>query len=387
MLQEIATGVHDGVFAGEKAVARGADAAIGVISRLPLMPLWVTGRVYFAITLLFFGAQFDTFAFHLILFRLTGYRQVEASFKAMIAKCKQARAAVKDAYDEASRAKELLATDKEVNKALEKDVQVALNQGVIRMRKVQELADLHRESIHSLLEQKKKAQYAALGLGTLIGFSLMDNARAIYSSLALAIAGSTITLAGIVTLVKTCADLLEKDFERLMGPLFDDKVADAPLDEVESYVVSAFSGSIKTASKVAWILMPVMLYTIQTKSTKAALLFSLCFYAGSVLEMYIIRGINRWTPLKVYKDGRFAAILHLSLAAMGMLLHDYHHAEGHIDGECHGWLGPLPAICEPLIGVLKKVSIYIDGSAGQISWHDSQGTMSIQTAVRALLGK
>ncbi|CAM9206464.1 unnamed protein product, partial [Chrysoparadoxa australica] len=280
-----------------------------VLSFLPLLPLWHGGRFMFALSLLFFGAQFDTLAFHLIIFRLTGYKEVAEDFQKMANDYRKAQANVADAAATvASAAKEaplpldLLAHRRSILRVMADDCdKVYKKGGAVSAQDVNMLVQVHRPIIEEYLAEKEESR-ALLSKATSYQHiikpkSMLKNVKELYASFAVAVAGSSFQIAGLATLAKVAADLLKDDVKRLLGPVLDEEAEEAIKKEgdVGEYVLKVLDGPVSNIANLAWISMPVALYYMYKQSTKLAVLFSLCFYAARMLEVYVIRMINHWT--------------------------------------------------------------------------------------------
>ncbi|KAG5176913.1 hypothetical protein JKP88DRAFT_270768 [Tribonema minus] len=319
-----------------------------------LTPVWRLVKLLFGISILFYGSNFQTIAFHIIIFRISGYKSVIKHCRDLVSHYKKARKATALAARHTLSLNESLAQQKlrrEEREHMLRDRQEMLRDGRITAEEARQFITRHRQEIRAIAAQQDQlaaASSSIMALRTAIPWkALSTTLRDLYAALVTSVTASTFKAAGRFTMALYCGDVLKRDVIALLGPCIDPLSYEAELcTDLESIMMGPAAARATFAGVAATAALLTMFY----RDPEWALQLSLCFLGSSVVIGYlemVLDPLARRFKVRQLSRSPLSAILHLLLTAVGWRYH------------CHAG-ATKEFVCLPLIKVLEWGNAFLN---------------------------
>ncbi|CAM9797704.1 unnamed protein product [Ectocarpus sp. 12 AP-2014] len=294
-----------------------------------LYPLWHTLRGMFGLSLLFYGEDFATLAFHIVVFRISGWKKAAKSKDELVAYYKKARRtmtkAAKDVRASAAiiARKNRLVARKEEMMAEKKRL---LAMGRVSAQEARAFIDKYRNDIEIIArEQEVLAETSSSILaikGALSVKKLAASVNSLYAAVITSITASTFKRAGQLTLALTCGGLIKRTLFDLLGPVID------PIGyqiELETYVAKIMRGPANLYITLAGYLSSASVFFHFFVDPQQALTITFVLLGARVVTDYIVAALNpvRWRfgMSKKLDNMPISAVIYLLLASLGFAFH------------------------------------------------------------------
>lgn len=304
-------------------------------------------RGLFGISILFYGMDFKSLAFHIIIFRISGYKAVVKNLEELVFHYKQARQATLLAAKATKSTLAQLRTQSEQRRAMLEERRVMLRDGKITYKEAKQFLERHREELEAGAEEQKQQLAASSSLRALQAAlpwkKILFTIRALYTALITSVTASTFKFAGQLTLTLYIGETLYNDILALAGPTVDPLIFDL---ELRSYMLDVIRGpanSIATLCSIAGTVSLIFLFRLEPDT---ALQICLCFLGANVLLDCLLNVLPK-SVVKYKRNSRPVAVAHLMLTAIGIT---FHQSES---------LRLMAAICKPFIHLLQKGNGYL----------------------------
>eukprot|EP00904_Undaria_pinnatifida_P011046 jgi/Undpi1/7071/HiC_scaffold_22.g09545.m1 len=300
-----------------------------VLAMVSLRPLWHTFRGMFGLSLLFYGEEFATLAFHIIVFRLSGWKKAAKSKNELVAYYLKARQAmIKAAKDVRASAalmakKDRMLARKEEMMAEKKKL---LKMGHVTPAEARAFIDKYRRDIEIIAREQEVLATASSSVlaikGALSLKKLAASVNGLYSAVITSITASTFKRAGQLTLALTCGGLIKKTLFDLLGPVID------PIGyqiELESYVAKIMRGPANLYVGIVGYVGAALMFFHFFVDPHKALMITFVLLGARVVTDYVVAALNpvRWRfgMSKKIDNMPLSAVIYLSVATMGFVFH------------------------------------------------------------------
>ncbi|CAM9203873.1 unnamed protein product [Discosporangium mesarthrocarpum] len=300
-----------------------------------LKPLLYAIHFLFGMSLLFYGVAFQTFAFHIIVFRLSGYKQVVSSFQELAKEYSTTRKSISDATEGLETVGDRVASGDKLKEARESMTQTKrqmLSDGILTADETEDFMNQYRSELEEIIDEQTtfaSARSSILALYKSVNLThLRNSVTAVYSSVITAFTASTVKEAGIVTLGLHIGGLLKCHILDMFGPIIDPIGYGLDLDSYyESKGVpylgkgNAMGGPSNMALNIlCYGSVFLMLHSKPDLALKAAVIY----YGARVVTDYMVKAANsfqRQQGLKNVSHTPWSASVHLLLTILGAVYH------------------------------------------------------------------
>ncbi|CAM9262502.1 unnamed protein product [Ectocarpus fasciculatus] len=294
-----------------------------------LYPLWHTLRGMFGLSLLFYGEDFATLAFHIVVFRISGWKKAAKSKDELVAYYKKARKTMTKAAKDV-RASAAIIARKDRLVARKEEMMVEKKRlhamGRVSAEEARAFIDKYRNDIEIIArEQEVLAETSSSILaikGALSFKKLAASVNSLYAAVITSITASTFKRAGQLTLALTCGGLIKRTLFDLLGPVID------PIGyqiELETYVANIMRGPANLYITLAGYLSSASVFFHFFVDPQQALTITFVLLGARVVTDYIVAALNpvRWRfgMSKKLDNMPISAIIYLLLASLGFAFH------------------------------------------------------------------
>eukprot|EP00903_Cladosiphon_okamuranus_P014554 g13500.t2 len=344
--------------------------------RVVLRPFGHVMRLGFGLSLLFYGMAFRTFAFHVIVFRVAGFKQVQRSFWQLVEKYREARKAIREAASAAETAQKY-----QEKKAAQADKLKAARERMIAEKHLL-LANGRKLTIEDTRKFMKKynkeltiikeeqAKFNAINSSIVSVKTSVDPNEArsgiwgLYNALITSFTASTYQPAGQVALGLHVGTLLKRHLLDLFGPILDPIGYRLDLTTYYDEAEIPYMGSANAMDGPRNLMMNIFCYalvfTVIRVHPPLALKAAMIYFGARVVTDYILmttEPVRRKLGLMTAVHTPWSAIVHAGLAILGFYCHrDALHTAG-LTGFHPLVMGPGPVgLVEPCVRFAVWVS-------------------------------
>ncbi|KAG5188353.1 hypothetical protein JKP88DRAFT_177876 [Tribonema minus] len=290
-------------------------------------PLWRVTKLLFGLSILFYGLNFKTLALHIIIFRISGYKDVMQHMGELQSHYTKVRAATEAAAKNTKSLNESLAQKAKRREAREKmlvDRQQMLKDGRITAEEAQAFIAKHREELEIMAAQQEQLQATGSSLVALrsairwkaVGKTL----RKLYEATIASITASTFEAAGRFTMAMYCGDALRDDMRTLLGPSIDPLAYQVA--EVKGNVESIMMGPSAARAAFFGLAATAVLLVMFYEEPNWALKVSLCYLGSGVVVGYLKSVVCPFAERAgVRLRPRYWVLAHLLIMGVGWRFH------------------------------------------------------------------
>eukprot|EP00904_Undaria_pinnatifida_P002791 jgi/Undpi1/12512/HiC_scaffold_6.g02181.m1 len=369
-----------GVVAAAHAVKEGVilldkveDVLGDVASKLVVVvvPLFHLLRLSFGLSLMFYGMAFRTFAFHVIVFRIAGLKQVRSSLGRIVSSYRGARKTIREAAIAAEKVGDRVVGGDDLKAAREAMVEEKkrlLSDGFLSAEETHYFMEKYNKELLRIKEEQDRFKSARSSIFSVRKSVDPKVARTsvggLYSALVASFTASTIQTAGQITLGLHMGNLLKTHILDLFGPILDPIGYRLDLDTYYDKQEIPYMGKANAMDGPSNLFLNVLCYStvylIMRVHPSVALKCAMVYYGARVVTDYVIvatepfrRKFGQMTIIHT----PWSAVVHIGLTALGFYFHrNTVHTAGTVG--FHPFLfGPgLVGLVEPLVRMVVKAS-------------------------------
>ncbi|CAN0190711.1 unnamed protein product [Ascophyllum nodosum] len=345
------------------------------MSMMVLYPTWRSVRFCFGVCLLFYGMAFRTLAFHIIVLRISGLRQVQKSLTQLGERYREARKAVREAAEAAEEIGDQLVKPDELKRTRDrmiKEKERLLEDGVLSAEETAFFMRKYNKDLKKILDEQerfKSARGSLLSVNTAIDpQDVRSSLTSVYNALITSFTASTLQTAGQITLGLHIGSLLKTHVLDLAGPILDPIGYRLDLntyfeDEKIPYMgkANAMGGP---ANMILNTICYSMVFVIFRVQPRVALKMSLVYYAGRVVTDYIVLAWDSVRRRLGWHMGiahtPWSALIHVGLTTAGLYLHRNALSSPGRGGTPIAVVGPgFIGLLEPLVRTMVRFSEFM----------------------------
>ncbi|CAM9269327.1 unnamed protein product [Ascophyllum nodosum] len=316
-----------------------------------LLPMFHLLRALFGLSMLFYGQEFATLAFHIVVFRLSGSKKAAQSINELVAYYKKARQVMVKAATDVRATKDLVARNDKLKanrEAMMMEKKRLLEDGRVTAEEARAFIDKYRLEIEEIAREQEVLATASSSLlaikGALSLKQMSGSLRSLYSAVVTSITASTFKKAGQLTLALTCGGLIKKTLLDLLGPVID------PIGyqiELETYIANIMRGRANLYVNLAGYATSALMFFHFFVDPRQALTITFVLLGARVVTDYIVEALNpvRWRfgVSKKIENMPLSAVIYLFMATLGFAFH-----------QNMGVIGDY--VCMPFIAFLKLLN-------------------------------
>ncbi|CBN73940.1 expressed unknown protein [Ectocarpus siliculosus] len=333
-------------------------------------------RLGFGLSLLFYGMAFRTFAFHVIVFRISGFKQVQVSSGKLAAKYRKARQSIREAAaaaESAKRDREHKAAQAEKLKAARQRMIDEKHRLLAHGRKLtKEDTRKFMKKYHKELTTIKQEQAAINSINSsMISVKSSvdpDNARSslrgLYSGLITSFTASTYQTAGQIALGLHVGTLLKTHLLDLFGPMLDPIGYRLDLTTYYDEAEIPYMGNPNAMDGPHNLAMNIFCYALVFAVIRAhpplALKTAMVYFGARVVTDYLVmtaEPIRRKLGLMTAVHTPWSGMIQAGLTVLGFYYHRHTLHTASVTGFHPLVVGPgVVGLVEPLVRVAVWVS-------------------------------
>eukprot|EP00903_Cladosiphon_okamuranus_P014556 g13502.t1 len=300
-----------------------------------VVPSFHVTRLGFGLSLLFYGMAFRTFAFHVIVFRIAGFNQLQKALSQLVSKYRAARKSVREAALAAETVGERVIKGDELKaarKKMKEEKKRLMSDGVFTEEETSYFMKKYRTELLQIKEEQEEFQSARSSLMSVRRSVDPRQARtsiaSVYNALVTSFTASTIQTAGQLTLALHVGSLLKTHVLDLFGPIFDPIGYRLDLNTYYDKEDIPYMGKANAMDGPQNMALNVVCYSVVFAvfhvHCSVALKASMVYYGARVVTDYIVwsteparRKLGQMTIIHT----PWSAVIHAGLAVLGY----YHH--------------------------------------------------------------
>ncbi|CAN0160958.1 unnamed protein product [Scytosiphon promiscuus] len=294
-----------------------------------LYPLWHTLRGMFGLSLLFYGQDFATLAFHIVVFRISGWKKAAKSKDDLVAYYKKARSTMSKAAKDVRASAAIIARQNKLvarKEEMMKEKKRLHAMGRVSAEEARAFIDKYRQEIDIIAQEQEilsETSSSVLAIKGALSFKkLAASVNSLYAAVITSITASTFKRAGQLTLALTCGGLIKRTLFDLLGPIID------PIGyqiELETYVANIMRGPANLYITLAGYMSSASVFFHFFVDPHQALTITFVLLGARVVTDYIVAALNpvRWRfgIQKKLDNMPLSAMIYLVLASLGFMFH------------------------------------------------------------------
>ncbi|CBN73938.1 expressed unknown protein [Ectocarpus siliculosus] len=349
------------------------DALVTMWSYMAVVgvPVLHLGRLGFGLSLLFYGMAFRTFAFHVIVFRIAGMKQVQRAVRELVGKYASARRSIREAAEAAETVGERVVKGDDLQAARERMIEEKkrlLSDGFLSERDTTYFMKKYRAELLKIKEEQElfqSARSSVLSLRSSVGpRQARSSFNGVYNALIACFTASTIQTAGQFTLGLHIGNLLKTHVLDLFGPIIDPigyRLDLSPYFDEEDIPYMGKANAMGGPRNMALnILCYSVVFAVFRVHPSVALKLSMVYYGGRVVTDYVVlfteparRKLGQMTIVHT----PWSAVIHAGLTILGYYCHRSALYTAEIPGLHPLAVGPgAVGLVEPVVRFAVKIS-------------------------------
>ncbi|CAM9240792.1 unnamed protein product [Ectocarpus sp. 12 AP-2014] len=340
------------------------------------VPVFHLGRFGFGLSLLFYGMAFRTFAFHVIVFRIAGMKQVQRAVRELVGSYFSARRSIREAAEAAETVGERVVKGDDLQAARERMIEEKkrlLSDGFLSKRETTYFMKKYRAELLQIKEEQELFQSARSSVLSLRSSVNPKQARSsfngVYNALIASFTASTIQTAGQVTLGLHIGNLLKASYLLthvldLLGPIIDPigyRLDLSPYFDEEDIPYMGKANAMDGPRNMAInIFCYSVVFIVFQVHPSVALKLSMVYYGARLVTDYIVllteparRKLGQMTIVHT----PWSAVIHAGLTILGYCCHRNVLYTAEIPGLHPLAVGPgAVGLVEPVVRFAVKIS-------------------------------
>ncbi|CAB1100902.1 unnamed protein product [Ectocarpus sp. CCAP 1310/34] len=340
------------------------------------VPVFHLGRFGFGLSLLFYGMAFRTFAFHVIVFRIAGMKQVQRAVRELVGNYANARRSIREAAKAAETVGERVVKGDDLQAARERMIEEKkrlLSDGFLSKRETIYFMKKYRAELLRIKEEQElfqSARSSVLSLRSSVGpRQARSSFNGVYNALIASFTASTIQTAGQFTLGLHIGNLLKASYLLthvldLFGPIIDPigyRLDLSPYFDEEDIPYMGKANAMDGPRNMALnIFCYSVVFIVFQVHPSVALKLSMVYYGARVVTDYVVlvteparRKLGQMTIVHT----PWSAVIHAGLTILGYCCHRNVLYTAEVPGLHPLAVGPgAVGLVEPVVRFAVKIS-------------------------------